>query len=186
MDLFEKNIKDRIEESHIVFLTSSMNSNDVSDTIFKIMRWSSASNSTTINVYLCSSSYDFTSTISLYDVLSKISNPVSIFCIGSIGGFSLLYLALGERGKRYALKHTEFSLSEPYVVFGEGGKQQTEVEIATKEVTNERQLFEEILSKGLKKELTTVHEDVEKGKQFDALGAMEYGLIDEILEQKDE
>lgn len=84
--------------------------------------------------------------------------------------------------RRYALKNTDISLDQPYAFLENGSNQQTEVEIVAKEVKRERDTFEEILSEKFNKPIEVIHEDVEYDRHFTAKEALEYGLIDKILE----
>ena len=177
----ERTLKEKLDESHILFITSDLNAESASEIIFKILKWSNESPKEEIKLYISSETYDFVNAVAIYDVLNNISNPISAFCIGHVGGYATLFLAVATKGKKYALKHTTISLNQPYGFLGSGTNQQTEVEIEARETLHQRITFEEILSKQLGIDLKMIHEDVEADKEFSALEAQKYGLIDEVL-----
>ena len=177
-----KTIQEKIKENRIIFITSSLNEKSTSNIIFDILKWSNESPKEKINIYLSSHTYDFINAIAIYDALETIDNPIAVYCIGSIGGFASLFLAIATKGERYALKNTDISLDQPYAFLENGNNQQTEVEIVAKEVKRERDTFEEILSEKFNKPIEVIHEDVEYDRHFTAKEALEYGLIDKILE----
>ena len=177
----DKNLIKKIEDEHIIFITSGLRFETTSEIILKLKKWNYENPNEEIKIYLASSNFDFTNTISIFDYLENIDNPVSIFCIGLVGGYSTLFLGLPKNIKRYALKHTEFSLNEP-LGFLNSSNQQTEVEIIAKDVTRIKNKFESILSAKLNKSIEELHQDIVSNKKMSAKEALEYGLIDYILE----
>lgn len=178
----DSKLRKKIKEEHIVFITSSLNAEQTSDIIFDILNWSEESPKSKINIYLSSFTFDFTNVITIYDVLKSINNPISVYCIGAIGGYATLFLACATKGRRFILKNTVISLNQPYASLQNGVNQQTEVEIVANEVKKEREIFEKILSEKLEKPIEEIHDNVENDHQFDAKEALEYGLVDYILE----
>ncbi len=178
----EKSLNDKLLENHVIFITSDLNESTAASIINSLMLWSEDASKPEISIYVSSYTNNFDDAITIYDVLEKIDNPLSIYTIGNIGGFALLFLAFPSKGKRYALKHTLFSIDQPSAVIKGGGSQQTEVGIIAKETTRQRAIFENILSNNLAKPLDIIHNDAELGKKLDAEEALKYGLIDVILE----
>lgn len=177
----EQELIKKIEDEHIIFITSGLRSETTSEIILKLQKWNYENPNEEIKVYLVSSSHDFNDTIAIFDFLEKIENPVSIFCIGVVGAYSTLFLGLSKNIKRYALKHTQISLDEP-LGFLSSSNQQTEVEIIARDVTRIKNKFESILSKKLNKSIDELHKDVLSNKKMNAKEALEYGLIDYVLE----
>lgn len=177
-----KTIQEKIEENHIIFLTSGEIVQATNDIIIKLLNWNRISKDIKINLYLASGCPSFEHAAAIYDVLMKIENPISVFCIGHVGGFAMMYLAAATKGERYALKHTAFVLEQPIGMMDSGGRQQTEFEIMAKETTLERKELEEALSKAFNIPLEKIHEYVENDTEFSAEEAKELGFIDEILE----
>ena len=177
-----KSFEDKVNENHIVFIHSGLGADGTNKAILNIMQWSKASKDIEINLYVSAASWDYVNTMALYDILSNIENPVAVYCMGYVGGYSTVLLAAASKGKRYALKHTTISLNQPYGSIQSGANQQTEVEIEANEISKERKDYEEILAKSLNKPLDEIHQRVEIDQEFSAQEAKEYGLIDEVLE----
>lgn len=178
----ETTLKENLAKNNVIFITSNLDEQSTANIIFNIMQWTEVSSDKPFNIYLSSQYNSFDNIITIYDVLEKVKNPISIFCIGAVGGFAILFLSLANNSKRYALKHTSFSLNQPNAVFTSGANQQTEVDIIANEATRQREILENILSTNLHKEKSIIHNDVEIDKVLTASEALEYGLIDAILE----
>ena len=177
-----KSLEDKINDNHIIFITSEMNSKQISDAILSILAWSEMDEKLEINLYLTGECHYLLNYMALYDVLSSVNNPVNVFCFGVISAYGSIFLALPNKGKRYALRHGSIEFQQPYGAMNYGVNQETEIAIEAEKVSEERRLFEEILSKGINKPLETIHHNVEIEREFTAEEALEYGLIDEILE----
>ena len=120
-------------------------------------------------------------TVRIYDTLATIKNPVTGVCVGHVSGFATLLLAKCTKGRRYALSHSEISISQPYAFLAPGSNQQTEIAIEAREASLKREIFEKELSACTGNDLQKVHLDCEHGVTFSAVEAKEYGIIDEIL-----
>lgn len=177
-----RTIQQKLEDNHIVFLTNGEICKGTNDIIIKLLNWNRQSKDIKINLYLASGCPSFVHVAAIYDVLMKIENPISVFCIGHVGGFSMMLLAAGTKGERYALKHTSFVLEQPYGSIDSGSRQQTEYEIMAKETTSERKELEEAMAKAFDIPLEKIHEYVENDTEFTAEEAKELGFIDEVLE----
>ena len=177
-----KSIDEKIQENHIIFIHSQMNAAQTNKVIMNLMSWNRASEKIEINIYLSAQAWDFVNTMAIYDVLKNINNPITIFCIGDVRGLATVLLTTASKGKRYALKHTVFHIDQPFGGIDAGSVQQTEVEIAAREATLERDTFEAILAEAFNKPIAQIHEDAEMRRKLTAQEALEYGLIDEILE----
>ena len=177
-----KSLEEKIKENHIIFIHSDMSAKDTNDAILDIMLWNKASKDIEINIYLSSSDWNFVNTMAIYDVLKSVENPIAVYCMGEVGYYSVVFLAAASKGKRYALKHTEICLKQPYGRLTGGPNQQTEVDIEYKKISSERRVFEEIMAAHLNKPIEEIHQLVESDKEFKADEAKEYGLIDLVLE----
>ena len=177
-----KTIQQKIEDNHIIFLTNGDIIQTTNDVIIKLLNWNRQSKDIKINLYLASDCHSFEHVAAIYDVLTKIENPISVFCIGHVGAFAMMLLAAASKGERFALKHTVFVLEQPIYIVDSGSRQQTEFEIMAKEITLERKELEETLSKAFDIPLEKIHEYVENDTEFTAEEAKELGFVDEILE----
>ena len=177
-----KDIKEKLNENRIIFITSDMSLDDISETIIKLLAWNKEDDKQMINLYLSSECRNPMQIMPIYDVLIKINNPISVFCFGHVGGLAPIFLSFPNRGKRYILKHTTVSLEQPYGVIDTGNNQQTEIRIEANRTTEIRNMFEEILSKGINKPIMDIHDVTEVDKEYSAAEALSFGLVDEVLE----
>ena len=177
-----KTLEQKLDESHILLITSKWSFNSMSDIIEKLLKWSNESSDSEINIYLSFKSQYFIDIMTVYDVLKTLKNPISVTCIGNVSGFGPVLLAAATKGKRYALKHSLISLVQPISGLDVGANQQTEIEIEAKETSRQRAEYEKILSESFNIPLEKVHQFVEEDKEFSSQEAKELGLIDEVLE----
>lgn len=173
-------IEEKIAQNKIIFITSQIDAETASNIIFKILDWTKDTDEVPINLYVSSHSLSYVNVMAIYDVLANIKNPINVFCMGHVGGFSSLFLTLSKQ--RYALKHTTISLDQPLGMVDSGANQQTEMEILAVNTTKKRNEFEKILSEKLNKDLKEIHDLVEENHDFKAEEALKLGLIDQILE----
>ena len=118
----------------------------------------------------------------LYDTIRSIPNVVSGIGMGAVANYSALLLAGCKKGSRFALNHCRFTIEQPYGALHDGTNQQTEIAIAAREVSLEREVMEELFVLHTGQSLDKVHSDIELGLELDARQAVEYGLVDEVIE----
>lgn len=175
--LFEK-----LHRDGILVITSSINSKYASEIILSLLNWSNEDSSRELQLYISSYSNDFTNIMAIYDVLQTMKNPISGFCIGMVGGCSTLLLAGCNKGKRYALKNSEIIMGEISGIISSGSNQQTEIEIAAKEATEQKEIFENLLAKHTGQTKEAIHKYCLEERVLSSKEAIEFGLFDEILE----
>ena len=180
--MMNRTIQEKINDNHIIFLTSGEIVKGTNEVIIKLLNWNRISKDIKINLYLASDCPSFMHVAAIYDVLMKIENSISVFCIGRVGGFAMMLLAAGTKGERYALKHTAFLLEQPLGSMDSGNRQQTEYEIMAKETTLERKELEQAMAEAFNMPLEKIHDYVENDTEFSAEEAKELGFIDEVLE----
>ena len=176
-----KSIPEILAENKIIVITSELDPNATSAIISRLLEWSSENDKQEIQLYVSSEAGSFTNAITIYDVLMGIPNPISITCIGAIGGFSMLFLAAAEKGRRRALRHTLFGFYQPRGYFDTGNNQQTEIEIEARETTLIRNTFEKILSERFEKPVEEIRAMCEEDKELNVFEAVDFGIIDAIM-----
>lgn len=176
-----KPIPEILAENRIIVINSELDPNATSAIISRLLEWSAQNNEQEIQLYVASEAGSFANAITIYDVLMGIPNPISITCIGLVGGFAMLFLAAATKGRRRALKHTLFNFNQPRGYFDSGNNQQTEIEIEARETSLIRSTFEQILSERFEKPIEEIHEMCEKDQEINAFQAVEFGIIDAIM-----
>ena len=116
--------------------------------------------------------------LAIYDTMQQIPAPVSTFAVGWTASMGTVLLAAGEAGRRYALPHATVHMHP-----AGGGAQgyAPDVEIQYKELKRMQDLLHGILSRHTGQTVEKIAEDFERDRFMDAYGAVEYGLVDEIL-----
>jgi ATP-dependent Clp protease protease subunit len=115
----------------------------------------------------------------IYDTMQMISNPISTFAVGVTASFGTVLLTAGTKGHRYALPHATIHMHQP---LGGAQGQATDIEIAARQILRQKALLNEILSKSTGQPLEVIERDTDRDFYLDAKGAVEYGLIDQVLE----
>ncbi|MDA8196048.1 MAG: ATP-dependent Clp protease proteolytic subunit [Actinomycetota bacterium] len=134
-----------------------------------------------INLYINSPGGDITGLFAIYDTIKFIRPDVSTFCFGQAASAAAVLLAAGTKGKRYALPHARVLLHQPY---GGVGGQATDIELQAKEILRMRDLLNEMLSADTGQEVSRIATDTDRDYILDAQGALEYGVIDEVLSSR--
>ena len=134
-----------------------------------------------INLYINSPGGDITGLFAIYDTIKFIRPDVSTFCFGQAASAAAVLLAAGTKGKRYALPHARVLLHQPY---GGVGGQATDIELQAKEILRMRDLLNEMLSADTGQEVARIATDTDRDYILDAQGALEYGVIDEVLSSR--
>jgi len=132
-----------------------------------------------INMYINSPGGQVYAGLAIYDAMQMISNPISTVAVGVTASFGTVLLAAGAVGQRYALPHATIHLHQP---LGGAQGQVTDIEIQAKEFLRLRTKLNEILMKHTGQPSDVIERDTERDFWMDAQTAVNYGLVDEVLE----
>ncbi|MFU8773124.1 MAG: ClpP family protease, partial [Anaerolineales bacterium] len=119
--------------------------------------------------------------LAIYDTIQMIPNPISTFAVGVTASFGTVLLAAGTKGHRYALPNATIHLHQPH---GGSQGQVTDLEIQAKEFLRLRNNLNKILALHTNQPLEVIERDTERDFWMSADAAVEYGLIDKVLEVK--
>ncbi|HEC24050.1 MAG TPA: ATP-dependent Clp protease proteolytic subunit [Chloroflexi bacterium] len=117
--------------------------------------------------------------LAIYDTMQQITAPISTVAVGFTASFGTVLLTAGTRGRRYALPNATIHLHQP---LGGAQGQATDIEIQAKEILRLRQRLNEILSYHTGQPVDKIADDTDRDIYMTALQAVEYGLIDGVLE----
>lgn len=137
----------------------------------------------TIHMYINSPGGQIYSGLAIYDTMRMISNPISTYAIGFSASFGTILLAAGTKGQRYALPHATIHMHQP---LGGAQGQASDIEIHAREILRLRSRLNEILSFSTGRALDLIEKDTERDFFMDAYQAVDYGLVDEVLKNKNE
>lgn len=118
--------------------------------------------------------------LAIYDTMQLISAPISTIAVGTTASFGTVLLAGGTAGKRHALPNATIHMHQPLMSGGMRG-QATDIEIQAREILRLRERLNEILARHTGQPLEKIEEDTDRDFYLDAVGAKEYGLVDEVL-----
>jgi ATP-dependent Clp protease protease subunit len=110
--------------------------------------------------------------------MQMITCPVATYCVGLAASGGAVLLAGGEKGKRYALKHSKVMVHQPH---GGVGGQVSDIEIQAREIIKTRDLLDRIMAEHTGRSVEEVVKERDRDRYFSAEEAKDFGLVDEIM-----
>jgi ATP-dependent Clp protease, protease subunit len=135
-----------------------------------------------ISIYINSPGGSFTALTAIYDTLRYLKPDIQTVCLGQAASAAAVLLAAGTKGKRLALPNSRILIHQPYTEGTYG--QASDIEIQANEILRMRALLETMIADNTGKSIEEVSRDIERDKILTAQQAIEYGLIDQILESQ--
>ncbi len=157
-----------------------INGNTVCSHVIKSMLHLSVKRDQEINLYINCPGGDIDDTLAIYDTMQFLRNDIATYCIGNASSGAAIILAAGTKGKRYALPHAKVMIHQPW---GYVGGQAADMRIQAEEIQRIKKTLIEILAYHTGKSTEQIERDTERDRYMTAQEALEYGLIDEILEE---
>ena len=117
--------------------------------------------------------------MAIYDTMRIVTNPISTTAVGVTASFGTVLLAAGTKGRRYALPHTTIHMHQP---LGGAQGQATDIAIAAKQIMYQKGILNGILATHTGQPLEIIERDTDRDFYLDAKQAVEYGLVDQVLE----
>ena len=175
-------IGDLLLENRIIFLDGVINDAVANVIVMKLLYLQSESRGQDIHLYVNSPGGSVTSTMAIYDTMQFIECEVATYCVGLAASGGAILVAGGEKGKRFALKHSKMMIHQPH---GEVGGQVSDIEIQAKDILDTKQVLNELLAGHTGQPVETIARDTERDRYMTATEAKEYGLVDDILIKPD-
>ncbi len=175
-DIYSRLLKERI-----VFLGTGVDDMIANIIIAQLLFLESEDPSKDIYLYINSPGGIITSGLAIYDTMQYIKAPVVTTCIGQAASMGAVLLAGGEKGKRFALPHSRILIHQP---LGGAQGQASDIDIQAKEILRLREAINNILVKHTGQPPEKVVQDTERDYFMDAQQAIEYGIVDQILEKR--
>lgn len=176
-DIYSRLLKERI-----IFLGTPIDERVANLVVAQLLFLEAEDPEKDIMIYLNSPGGLVTAGLAIYDTMQYIKPDVCTICVGQAASMAAVLLAAGTKGKRYALKHSRIMLHQPIGAF-QG--QATDVEIQAKEILRLREVLNEILSRHTGQDKEKIRLDTERDFYMSAAEALEYGLIDKILVERE-
>ncbi len=178
-DIFSRLLKDRI-----IFLAEDVNPASASLVVAQLLFLESEDPDKEINLYINSPGGSITDGMAIVDTINYIKCPVSTICIGMAASMGAVLLASGAKGKRYATPNAEILIHQPLIGGGGLSGQTTEIKIHADHMVRTREKLNKLLSDRTGQSLETIEKDTERDNYMTAQQALEYGLIDGILDKR--
>ncbi len=175
-DIYSRLLKERI-----VFLGTAVDDVVANLIIAQLLFLESEDPSKEIYLYINSPGGIITSGLAIYDTMQYVKAPVVTTCIGQAASMGAVLLAGGEKGKRYALPHSRILIHQP---LGGTQGQASDIDIQAKEILRMREEINRILVKHTGQPVEKVAKDTDRDYFMSPEQAIEYGIIDQILEKR--
>ena len=170
----------RLLEDRVILLTTAIDDNVASSIIAQLLYLDSV-NHNTIKIYINSPGGQVTSGLAIFDVINNIKSPVATICMGMAASMGAFLLAAGAKGERYALPNAEIMIHQPS---GGAQGQATDIQIQAERILQMKKNLNTILAERTGQDYETIAHDTERDNFMTAQQAMEYGLIDQVIETK--
>ncbi len=178
-DIFSRLLKDRI-----IFLGEEVNPTTASLVIAQLLFLESEDPDKEIYLYINSPGGSITDGMGIVDTMNYIKCPVSTMCIGLAASMGSVLLASGEKGKRFATPNAEILIHQPLIGGGGISGQTTEIQIHAEHMIRTREKLNKLLSDRTGQPIDVINRDTERDHWMTAKEALDYGIIDGIIEKK--
>jgi ATP-dependent Clp protease, protease subunit len=173
-DIYSLLLKERI-----IFVGSAIDDQVANVIVAQLLFLSREDSEKEIQMYINSPGGVIYSGLAIYDTMQMIPNPISTVAVGVTASFGTVLLTAGTKGRRYALPNSTIHMHQP---LGGAQGQATDIEIQTKQILRLRTLLNDIMSRHTGKPVNVIQQDTERDFYLDAPQAVEYGLVDQVLE----
>jgi ATP-dependent Clp protease, protease subunit len=175
----EYDIYSRLLSERIVFIGTPISDQIANLVIAQLLHLESDDPDKDISIYINSPGGDVYSGLAIYDTMQFIKPEITTICFGVAMSMGSLLLTAGTKGKRLALPNSRILVHQPSAGF-EG--QSTDIEIHAREIIDMRARIDRIYAKHTGQPVEQVHTDMERDRFFKADEAVEYGLIDRVID----
>jgi ATP-dependent Clp protease protease subunit len=175
-DIFSRLLKERV-----IFLNGPVNDTPANLVIAQMLFLESENPEKDISLYINSPGGSVSAGLGVFDTMNFIKPEVSTLCIGMAASMGAFLLAAGAKGKRFSLPNSRIMLHQP-----SGGSQgmASDIEIQAREIVRTREQLNRILAERTGQPLEKVAKDVDRDYWLTAPDAVEYGVIDQVLEKR--
>ena len=173
-DIYSLLLKERI-----IFLGTPVNDQVANLIVAQLLYLSREDPEREIQMYINSPGGMIYAGLAIYDTMRQISAPVMTVAVGLTASFGTVLLTAGARGRRFALPSATIHMHQPWS--SGGGGQATDIEIQAREILRQRDLLNKILAERTGQPLDRIEEDTDRDMYMTAQQAVDYGLIDNVL-----
>lgn len=175
-DIYSRLLKDRI-----IMLSGEINDALANSIVAQLLFLAAEDSEKDIYIYINSPGGSVTAGMAIYDTMNLVAPDICTICTGLAASMASFLLASGTKGKRFCLPNSEVLIHQP---LGGASGQATEIQIAAKHILRIRERMNRILAEKTGKSIEQISIDTERDNYMFAEEALEYGLIDAIMEKK--
>jgi ATP-dependent Clp protease, protease subunit len=172
----------KLFEERIIFLGTPIGDDVANAVMAQLICLESMDPDRDIEIYINSPGGSFTALTAIYDTMQFIKPDVRTVCMGQAASAAAVLLGSGTKGKRFALPNSRILIHQPYTEGTYG--QASDIEITANEILRMRSLLEEMIARHSNKTVEQVRRDIERDKILTADEAVEYGLVDSVIESR--
>ncbi|PKN25610.1 MAG: ATP-dependent Clp endopeptidase, proteolytic subunit ClpP [Deltaproteobacteria bacterium HGW-Deltaproteobacteria-21] len=176
-DIYSRLLKDRI-----IFVGEQVHDGMANTIIAQMLFLESEDPDKDINLYINSPGGAVTAGLAIYDTMQYIRPGIATICMGQASSMGALLLAAGSKGKRFALPHSRIMIHQP---LGGAQGQATDIDIQAREIMKIKKIIHEILAKHTGQPLDRIRQDTERDFFMDSKEALDYGLVDRIITERE-
>ncbi|MFC5274535.1 ATP-dependent Clp protease proteolytic subunit [Brachybacterium sacelli] len=174
----------KLFEDRIIFLGVQVDDASADDVMAQLLVLESQDPDRDITLYINSPGGSFTALTAIYDTMQYIKPDITTVCLGQAASAAAVLLAAGAPGKRLALPNARILIHQPAMGGEGGGGQASDLEIQANEIMRMRGWLEQTLADHSGRSKEQVSTDIERDKILTAHDAVEYGLVDQVLESR--
>lgn len=174
-------IYSRLLEERIIFLGSGINDEVANTVIAQLLFLEKMDPGKDITIYVNSPGGSVSATLAMYDTMQLVKCDVSTVCMGIAASGGSIILMGGAKGKRFILPHSEVMIHQP---LGGAEGQATDIAIHADHIIQTKKLLNEMIARHTGKDIKKVETDTERDYFMRAKQALEYGIVDKIIEQR--
>jgi ATP-dependent Clp protease protease subunit len=165
-------------KNRIIFVGTPINDQVSNLIVAQLLYLSSEDPDAPIQMYINSPGGQVYAGMAIYDTMQMIPNSISTLAVGMTASFGTVLLTAGSKGQRYALPNATIHMHQP---LGGATGQASDIEIQAKEILRLKDRLNEILAGHTGQTMETIERDTNRDFYVDAEGAVEYGLVDEVM-----
>lgn len=178
-DIYSRLLKERI-----IFLVGPVNDDSANLVVAQLLFLESENPDKDIFLYINSPGGSVTAGMSIFDTMNFIKPDVSTLCLGQAASMGAFLLSAGTKGKRFALPNSRVMIHQPLISGGLGG-QASDIEIHARELLKLKDKLNRLLAKHTGQDLEKIERDTDRDNYMSAEEAQKYGLIDQVIENRD-
>ena len=175
-DIFSRLLNDRI-----IVLSDEVNDTTASIVVAQLLFLEGQDPDKDISLYINSPGGSVTAGMAIYDTMQYIKCDVSTICMGMAASMGAFLLSSGAKGKRFALPNSEIMIHQP---LGGARGQATEIKIVADHILKTREKLNRILAENTGRSIEEIARDTERDNYLSAQEAMEYGLVDKVIDKR--